>query len=56
LTASGPRMSNQEWENPDDPDAKIGPKKDGAPDMIYKPQSRGDLDTGAIVEPGAAGD
>jgi transposase len=43
------KMSNQEWENPDDPDAKIGPKKDGAKDMIYKPQTVVDLDTGAIV-------
>lgn len=43
------KMSNQEWENPDDPDAKIGPKKDGATDMIYKPQAVVDLDTGAIV-------
>ena len=43
------KMSNEEWENPDDPDAKIGPKKDGATDMIYKPQSVVDLDTGAIV-------
>jgi transposase len=43
------KMSNQEWENPDDPAAKIGPKKDGATDMIYKPQTVVDLDTGAIV-------
>jgi transposase len=43
------KMSNQEWENLDDPDAKIGPKKDGATDMIYKPQTVVDLDTGAIV-------
>src|SRR5271163_1523328 len=43
------KMSNQEWENPDDPDAKIGPKKDGATDMLYKPQTVVDLDTGAIV-------
>src|SRR5271169_2597845 len=43
------KMSNQEWQNPDDPDAKIGPKKDGATDMIYKPQTVVDLDTGAIV-------
>jgi hypothetical protein len=42
-------MSNREWENPDDPDAKIGPKKDGATDMIYKPQTVVDLDSGAIV-------
>jgi transposase len=40
--------SNQEWENPHDPDAKIGPKKDGATDMIYKPEAVVDLDTGAI--------
>jgi transposase len=43
------KMSNQEWENPDDLDAKIGPKKDGATDMIYKPQTVVDLETGAIV-------
>lgn len=43
------KMSNQEWENPDDPEAKIGPKKDGATDMIYKPQTVVDLDSGAIV-------
>ena len=43
------KMSNQEWENPDEPDAKIGPKKDGATDMIYKPETVVDLDSGAIV-------
>ena len=43
------KMSNQEWENPDDPDAKIGPKKDGATDMIHKPETVVDLDTGAIT-------
>jgi transposase len=43
------KMSNQEWENPHDPDAKIGPKKDGATDMVYKPQTVVDLDSGAIV-------
>src|SRR5215475_3559268 len=42
--------SNQEWENPHDPDAKIGPKKDGATDMIYKPEAVVDLDTGAVVQ------
>jgi len=46
------KMSNQEWENPDDPDAKIGPKKDGATDLICKPQSVVDLDTGALVGAG----
>jgi transposase len=43
------KMSNQEWENPQDLDAKIGPKKDGATDMIYKPQTVVDLDAGALV-------
>jgi len=42
--------SNQEWMNPNDPDAKIGRTKDGATDMIYKPEAVVDLDTGAIVQ------
>jgi len=42
--------SNQEWRNPHDPDAKIGRTKDGATDMIYKPEAVVDLDTGAIVQ------
>lgn len=42
--------SNQEWLNPYDPDAKIGRTKDGATDMIYKPEAVVDLDTGAIVQ------
>lgn len=41
--------SNQEWMNPHDPDAKIGPRKDGGTDMIYKPEIVVDLDTGVIV-------
>ena len=41
---------NQEWENQHDPDAKIGRTKDGATDMIYKPEAVVDLDTGAIVQ------
>lgn len=42
--------SNQEWVNPHDPQAKIGRTKDGATDMIYKPEAVVDLDTGAIVQ------
>ena len=42
--------SNREWKNPHDPDAKIGRTKDGATDMIYKPETVVDLDTGAIVQ------
>jgi transposase len=41
--------SNKEWQNPFDPDARIGKAKDGATDMIYKPETVVDLDTGAIV-------
>jgi transposase len=41
--------SNKEWQNPHDPEARIGKTKDGATDMIYKPEAVVDLDTGAIV-------
>jgi transposase len=44
------KMSNEEWVNPHDPDAKIGPTKAGATDMIYKPEHTVDLDTGAIIQ------
>jgi len=46
----GRKTSNEEWFNPNDPDAKIGKTKDGASDMIYKPEHIVDLDTGAIVD------
>src|ERR1700687_2077851 len=46
------KMSNQDWENPNDPDAKIGPTKAGNTDMIYKPENTVDLDTGAILQAG----
>jgi transposase len=44
------KTSNEEWYNPYEPDAKIGRTKDGATDMIYKPEHIVDLDTGAIVD------
>jgi transposase len=44
------KLSNDDWENPHDPDAKIGPTKAGATDMIYKPEHTVDLDTGAILQ------
>lgn len=47
---AGKKMSNQQWQNPHDPDAKIGRTKDGATDMIYLPEHTVDLDTGAIVQ------
>jgi transposase len=56
----GRKTSNTEWKNPDEPDARIGRTKDGACDMIYKPEHIVDLQSGAIiaaeVRPGDAGD
>jgi len=48
-TRSGRKTSNKEWVNPHDPDAKVAPAKDGATDMLYKPENVVDLDTGAIL-------
>jgi transposase len=45
----GRKTSNQEWVNPHEPEARIGKTKDGATDMIYKPEHVVDLETGAIV-------
>jgi transposase len=46
----GRRTSNEEWKNPHDPQVKVGRTKDGAGDMIYKPERVTDLESGAIVE------
>jgi transposase len=46
----GRKTSNDEWQNPRDPDAKIGRTKRGATRMIYKPEHVVDLETGAIVD------
>ena len=45
----GRKTSNEEWYSPNDPDAKIGPRKDGAWDMIHKIENIVDLDSGAIL-------
>jgi hypothetical protein len=45
----GRKTSNAEWVNPNDPDAKVAKAKDGATDMLYKPENIVDLDTGAIL-------
>jgi transposase len=45
----GRKTSNQEWVNLHDPEAKVAPAKDGATDMLYKPENVVDLDTGAIL-------
>jgi len=56
----GRTTSNQDWFNPHDPDAKVGRTKQGACDMVHKPQHIVDLESGAIVDaevrPGDAGD
>ena len=46
----GKKMSNEQWKNPHDPDAKIGKTKAGATDMVYLPEHAVDLETGAIVQ------
>jgi transposase len=45
----GRKTSNQEWVNPYDREAKVSKAKDGATDMLYKPENIVDLDTGAIL-------
>jgi len=45
----GRKTSNKEWGNPNDPDAKVAQAKDGATDMLYKPENLVDLDTGVIL-------
>ena len=46
----GRTSSNDDWENPRDPDAKVGRDKKGVTRMLYKPEHLVDLDTGAIVD------
>lgn len=56
----GRKTSNDEWFNPHDPDAKVGPTKHGGTRMIYKPEHLVDMETGAILDatvlPGDHGD
>jgi len=46
----GRTTSNDDWQNPHDPDAKIGRTKRGATRMIHKAEHVVDLDTGAILD------
>ena len=56
----GRKTSNRDWVNPHDAEAKVGRTKQGATDMIYKPEHVSDLDSGAIIDvevrPGDAAD
>jgi transposase len=46
----GRKTSNDQWQNPHDPDAKIGPTKQGGIRMVYKPEHIIDMETGAIID------
>ena len=59
--ASGKKKtSNEEWENPHDPEAEVTKMKDGTTHLAYKAEQAVDLDTGVIVaittHGGATGD
>jgi transposase len=43
------KASNDDWENPNDPDAKITKMKDGRTHLAHKAEHAVDMDTGAIV-------
>ena len=43
------KMSNKEWQSPQDPDAKIPKMKDGRTHLAHKAEHGVDMDTGAIV-------
>ena len=43
------KASNEDWTNPNDPDAKITQMKDGRTHLAHKAEHAVDLDTGAIV-------
>jgi transposase len=43
------RTSNQDWENPSDPDARITKMKDGRTHLAHKAEHAVDLESGALV-------
>jgi transposase len=43
------RMSNEIWENPNDPDSEITRLKDGRTALAFKAENAVDMETGAIV-------
>ena len=43
------KMSNEDWENPNDPEAEITRLKDGRTALAYKAENAVDMETGAIV-------
>jgi len=43
------KASNEDWQNPHDPDAKVTKMKDGRTHLAHKAEHAVDMDTGAIV-------
>jgi transposase len=43
------KASNKDWENPNDPDARIAKMKDGSTHLAHKAEHAVDMDSGAIV-------
>jgi transposase len=43
------KMSNEEWVNPNDPEAEISRLKDGRTELAYKVEEAVDMESGAIV-------
>ena len=43
------KSSNQDWEHPHDPDARITKRKDGSTHLAHKAEHAVDLETGAVV-------
>jgi transposase len=41
--------SNEDWEHPDDPDAKIAKMKDGSTHLAHKAEHAVDMETGAVL-------
>jgi transposase len=54
------KASNDDWQNPHDPDAEITKMKDGRTHLAHKVEHAVDMDTGAVMavtlQPGAKGD
>jgi len=54
------KASNDDWENPHDPDAKIAKMKDGTTHLAHKQEHAVDLDSGAVlavtIQPADQGD
>lgn len=52
--------SNDDWQNPHDPDAQITKMKDGSTHLAHKAEHAVDMETGAVlavtIQPGATGD